>query len=299
MNLDKSTKTRTERPDKAGFPAMLAILLLLGGIGFGVMDYGSYQYYRRAVNYVEEIRQHPEILADSSYKPEFVIAINEGDAARYRLQMLWVSALMILFLSGGGFLLNRSIKTYRKTKNLEYEEIDWRTIEKPTRRIEVRSTRYQTWLGVGLVVFFGLSTMLNLAQVFGSKYETTSSVVFKTVINLGLVLPLIFFFIFTIIVSKRKTIKSFDASGITRGDGQHFLWSDFRGVIPRVGNNFYGVKGRWRTELVFAERRVAWIIPQRLKNYAEVYGFVNTLPQAVLKDTPQISQSKTVEEQKS
>jgi hypothetical protein len=296
MNLDKSTKTRTERPDKAGFPAMLAILLLLGGIGFGVMDYGSYQYYRRHVNYVEEIRRHPETLADSSYKPEFVIAINESDAARYRLQMLWVSALMILFLSGGGLLLNRSIKTYRRTRNLEYEEIDWRTIEKPTHRIEVLSTRYQTWLGVGLVAFFGLSTVLNLAQVFGNKYETTSSVVYKTVIYLGLVLPLISFFIFTIIISKRKIIKSFDASGITRGDGQHFLWSDFLGVIPRIGNYRYGGKANWRTELVFTEQRVAWIIPQRLKNYAEVYGFVNALPHAVLKDAAQISQSKIVAE---
>ena len=95
---------------------------------------------------------------------------------------------------------------------------------------------------------------------------------------------------------KRKSIKSYDASGITRNDGQHFLWSDFLGVISRIGNNLFGAKGSWRTELVFTDQRVAWIIPQRVKNYAEVDGFVNALPQAVLKDAAQISQSKTIRE---
>lgn len=41
---------------------------------------------------------------------------------------------------------------------------------------------------------------------------------------------------------KRKSIKSYDASGITRNDGQHFLWSDFLGVISRIGNNLFGAK---------------------------------------------------------
>lgn len=291
MNEDKLTKTRTERPDKAGFPAMLGILLLLGGIGFGVMDYESYQYYSRAVNYVEEIRQHPEILAPSGYKPEFVIAINQYDAARYRLQMLWVSAVMILFLSVGSFLLNRSVKTYLRTRNLEYEEIDWRRIEKPTRKIEVLYNRIHTVAAIIYYVFFGGAGLLLLFDSIKPSGIRTGGIF---IASFNLLLAFAVFYLSS--NGKRKSIKFYDASGITRKDGQHFLWSDFRGVIPRIGNNLYGAKGNWRTELVFTERRVVWIIPQRLKNYAEVYGFVNALPQAVLKDAAQISQSKTVRE---
>ena len=286
MNLDKSTKTRTERPDKAGFPAMLAILLLLGGIGFGVMDYGSYQSYRRAVNYVEEIRRHPETLADVNYKPEFIIAINEADAARYRLQMFWVSAVMLLFLSVGSFLLNRSVKTYRRIRNLEYEEIDWRSLEKPAQRIEVLYGRTHTVAAIIFYVFFGGLILLVFLNGINSRTIIVGS--------LNILLVLTVYYLLT--RGKSKSIKSYDASGITRVDGLHFLWSDFRGVIPRIGNYRYGGKANWRTELVFTDRRVVWVIPQRIKNYAEVYGFVNALPQAVLKNAAQISQSKIVAE---
>lgn len=286
MTEDKLTKTRAERPDKAGFPAILAIFLLLGGIGFGVMDYESYQYYSRTVNYVEEIRQHPEILNASGYKPEFVIDINQSDAARYRLQMLWVSAVMLLFLSVGGFLLNRSVKTYLRTRNLEYEEIDWRSIEKPTEKIEVLYGRIHTVAAIIIYIFFGSAGLLVLFDSIKPGGIRPGGI-FIAAFSL---LPVLAVFYLSS-NGKRKSIKSYDASGITRNDGQHFLWSDFRGVIPRIGNNLYGAKGSWRTELVFTDRRVVWILPQRLKNYAEVYGFVNTLPQAVLKDAAQISQS--------
>lgn len=291
MNEDKLTKTRTERPDKAGFPAMLGILLLLGGIGFGVMDYGSYQYYRRAVNYVEEIRRHPETLADVGYKPEFVVAINEADAARYRLQMLWVSAVMLLFLSVGGFLLNRPVKTYLRTRNLEYEEIDWRSIEKPPEKIKVLYGRIHTVAAIIFYVFFGGAGSLLLFDSIKPSGIRAGGIF---VASFNLLLALAVFYLLS--NGKRKSIKSYDASGITRNDGQHFLWSDFRGVIPRIGNYRFGGTANWRTELIFTDRRVVWIIPQRLKNYAEVYGFVNALPQAVLKDAAQISQSKTVRE---
>ena len=291
MNADKLTKTRTERPDKAGFPAMVAVLLLLGGIGFGVGDYGSYQSYRRAVAHADNVRRHPETIAGTGYEPEFIIAMSEVDASRSVQQMFLFSAAMILFLSGGGFLLNRSLKIYQRTRNLQYEEIDWRSIEKPTRKIEVLYNRLHTVAAIIYYIFSGGSGLLVLFDSIKPSGIRTGGILIAS-FNLLLALAILYW----LSNGKKKSIKSYDASGITRNDGQHFLWSDFLGVIPRTHTYRFGGTASWRTELAFTDRRVVWVIPQRLKNYPEVYGFVIALPQAVLKDAAQISQSKTVRE---
>ncbi len=240
MNKDKLKKPRTERPDKIAFPTTLAILLLLGSISFGVIDYGSYKDYRRAVAHAEEIRQHPKTLAGSSYKPEFIIAMSEGDASRSRQQMLWVSAVMLLFLSIALFLLIRSVKTYRRIRNLQYEEIDWRALEKPPHRVEVLYGRIHPIAAVIFYIFFGGMSLLLLFDSFKAS-RTRIGGIFIGSFNLLLALALFYL----LSKGKRKSIKSYDASGITRVDGQHFLWSDFRGAIARIGTYRYGGKGKW------------------------------------------------------
>ncbi len=280
MNKAKKLhQTQIERPDKAFVGVMLGILLLLGGIGFAVFDYGIYRDYGYAVNRAESIRRNPGIVTDSQVNPDKFIAWSEEDAAHYRQQMIWVSAVTLLFLSGGAFLLTRAVKNYRRLKNLEYEEIDWRSLEKPTHRVEVLYGRTHTVAAIIFYIFFGGLTLLavltsvkpdgiRLPGIVIGVFNFTLIGVMYYVLNNG----------------EKRSIKSFDASCIARGDGKHFLWSDFRGVITRIGTFRSGGKITWRTELVFASGGIVWVIPQRIKNYAEVYGFVETLPQAVLKD---------------
>ncbi len=77
-------------------------------------------------------------------------------------------------------------------------------------------------------------------------------------------------------------MRVFDENGIERGDGRRFSWDEFRGVVIRTGNTSYGLRGVWRTEFAFAGGEEAWIIPNRVKNYDEISGYISRLPRAVL-----------------
>ena len=72
-----------------------------------------------------------------------------------------------------------------------------------------------------------------------------------------------------------------DNSGVTRGDGRHFAWQDFCGVISQTAfNQRTQRRYLWRKELAFADGETAWIIPNRIKNYNEISAFLDTLPRA-------------------
>lgn len=282
MNEDKLTKIRTERPDKAAFSAFLGVFLLVAGVCFGIWAFWTFQHYQRAAIYAEYLRENPNAI-DSKYNRKELAVEIQRDADHDQLEAAWVGAISLILLIGAALLFLRAVKIYRRIKRNEYEEIDWRALEKPTRRVEVRSTRYQSRLGIGLLAFFALTTVFNLSNLFRSPFATTYDIIYKTVLYLGLILPLISVFIYTIIQARRKTVKSFDASGVTRGDGRHFLWSDFRGTIKRIGTFRYGGTFKWRTELMFADNETIWVMPQRIKNLGEVETFVNKLPNAVLR----------------
>ncbi|MEO6588409.1 MAG: hypothetical protein ABIP06_03685, partial [Pyrinomonadaceae bacterium] len=85
--------------------------------------------------------------------------------------------------------------------------------------------------------------------------------------------------------AKRQTLRLFDASGITRGDGRHFSWNEFCGVVTRIDINYAREKYVWRIELAFANGEATWIIPHRIKNAEDVFNYVAALPRAFLKDS--------------
>jgi len=90
---------------------------------------------------------------------------------------------------------------------------------------------------------------------------------------------------YLLIKANRQAAHLFDASGITRGDGRHFAWNEFQGVVTRIDINLRTRrKYVWRIELAFASGEKAWIIPNRIKNSEEVFNFVAALPRAYLKD---------------
>lgn len=154
---------------------------------------------------------------------------------------------------------------------------DWRGVPKPAARIEVRYTNFQNVLLIGLCAFFGLMATLIFYQTLTSPFSTSRDVVIKGAFCFCLFI-LVFIFIFLAVRAKRRAVKSFDETGITRGDGRHFPWSEFRGVMTQTARSRFGQTYVWRKELKFSNGETAWLIPQRIKNSNEVFAYVATLP---------------------
>jgi hypothetical protein len=55
-------------------------------------------------------------------------------------------------------------------------------------------------------------------------------------------------------------------------------------VVTQKARNRYARQYVWREELVFSGGEEAWIIPNRIKNYDEVFAYLDTLPRAVFKE---------------
>ena len=84
--------------------------------------------------------------------------------------------------------------------------------------------------------------------------------------------------------ARRNAARSIDNSGITRGDGRHYTWNEFCGVISQKAfNRRTHKKYIRRFELAFENGETAWLIPNRIKNYDEVFEYLSKLPTANLK----------------
>ena len=209
-----------------------------------------------------------------------------GYPDRQRLEGSLCGAASLILLTGAVLLFVRAFKIGKRLKpaKLQYQPIDMHSIPPLKNPIRVKYTKYQTGLLIGLCGFFGLMTLINLKQLFTSQFTTIQDIIYKGIVLHGLILALVGTFIFLTIRAKRRTTRLIDVSGITRGDGRLFAWSEFRGAVTLTANNRYNLKYVYRVELVFADGESAWLIPQRIKNYAEVFAFVDALPQAVLKN---------------
>ncbi len=70
-----------------------------------------------------------------------------------------------------------------------------------------------------------------------------------------------------------RSVSYFSDEMLVRNDGQPLPWTKLSRVITQVH------KGRiWRIEIHFIDNQSAWLIPRRVVNFAEVYGFVRRLP---------------------
>lgn len=106
-----------------------------------------------------------------------------------------------------------------------------------------------------------------------------------SIIITALIVAFLLAFSYLIVRAKRKAVTAIDNSGITRGDGRQFPWSEFQGLVTRI--NYERVSfGRyiWRIEFAFENGEGAWIIPYRVKNEEDVFSFVVRLPRAYLKN---------------
>lgn len=137
------------------------------------------------------------------------------------------------------------------------------------RPVKVHYSRLHRALFVFLMIFFlGLSLLILAANGF-----TGPGVL---IVALNAILLLVLHYVMR--KARKKAACLLDPSGVTRGDGRRFSWSEFKGVDylmavkPRSGREYL-----WRIELAFTGGE-AWIIPQRVKNLDEINEVVNSLP---------------------
>lgn len=78
--------------------------------------------------------------------------------------------------------------------------------------------------------------------------------------------------------ARRKAAITFDPSGVTRGDKTQFSWNELLSVDYLMVIRQGGRRERlWRIEIVF-KRGVAWIVPVRVKNLAEIQNLISSIP---------------------
>lgn len=280
----QSPPFRPERSDKAQFSAFLATFALIAAAPTAYWANYNYGIYQRYSANLEYWREHPEKIP-KDLPPEQMIYSQTTRVANAKLEASLCGAGSLLLFIVAVWLFVRAFKISKRLKaaKLQFQPIDPRSIPPLKNPIGVKYTKYQTRLLIGLSCFFGLMTMINLNQLFTSQFATTEDIIYKGVVFSGLLLSLVGTFIFLTIRAKRQAARRFDSSGITRGDGRLFAWNEFRGAVVKTANNRFSLKYVYRVELVFASGESAWLIPQRVKNYAEVFAFVDALPPAVLK----------------
>lgn len=286
MNNEIKPKiNRADRPYKAAFRAFVGAFFLIACISFAVWSYWSYADYRQTTDHARYLREHPAPFPTSNQlkEQENIIALRTSMADRHRLEAILSGAGSLILFGGAMFLFTLAVKA-RKHKP-QYASIDWRTIPLPTRRIEVQYKRIYDILFVFIILFFaGMMMLVFLAN----GLRLTSAIL------LFLIVSFLLAFGYLMLRAKRQAARLFDASGITRGDGRHFPWNEFQGVVTRIDINLRTRrKYVWRIELAFANGEKAWIIPNRLKNAEEVFSFVAALPRAVLKNSQQSTEQKS------
>src|SRR5919106_1498834 len=145
---------------------------------------------------------------------------------------------------------------------------DWPSVVL-ARPVKVHYRRLHSILFVFLIIFFlGMSLFILAANGF------TGAGVLIVALNV-----IVLFVLYYVLSRGRKRAAClFDSSGVPRGDGQRFSWSEFEGVDffmaikPPSGEEYL-----WRIEIAFTGGK-AWIIPQRVNNLEEINEVVNRLP---------------------
>lgn len=145
---------------------------------------------------------------------------------------------------------------------------DWPSVVL-ARSVKVHYSRLHSALFACLSIFF-----IGLSLVVMAVNGLTGAAVLIIALNI-----IVLFVLYYVMSRARKRAAClFDPSGVTRGDGRRFSWSDFKGVDylmavkPQSGREYL-----WRIELAFTGG-AAWIIPQRVNNLDEINEVVDRLP---------------------
>lgn len=277
-------KTRAARPDKPIFFVMMGAFFVFFSLPAFYWANYNFSEYRRNTEFVQELRAKPTVNLTPNEKKEHesLISINNSRTDRFKLEML-LSGAGGLVLFGIALLFFIMAFAARNQKNF-YEKVDFRNIPMPNAPLKVENKNIYGVLFWLILIFFGGMFLLITYQSFSSKFITFENAVIRTVL-LGV--PLFFFiavFVFLMLRAKRNVVKLIDNSGVTRGDGRHFTWQEFCGVVRQTAFNQRTQRlYLWRVELAFENGETVWIIPNRVRNYNEIFAYIETVPDAVLK----------------
>lgn len=280
---DKLNNKRPPKPDKSLFMAMMGAFFLCFAIAPAYWAFYSYGEYNHTKNFVQELKSKSEqfLTPDEKKEKETRIYFLESRTDRKKLEMILSGVGAFVLFGIALILFGKALKS--RGEKPDYAPLDWRTVSFPIRQLEVKYKKYYALIFAFIVVFFVGMALLISYQGLTSQFESANGQIIK-----GVLFPLVLFVIplvvsILIIRAKRRAVTLFDNSGITRGDGKHFAWNEFRGVVTQTAKTQYQRKYVWRQELIFDGDEQAWIIPNRVKNYEEVANYISQLPRAVLK----------------
>ena len=282
-NRIKQNPKRTARPDRAIFFAMIGaffIFFSLPAFYWAVYNFGQYAQTNASV---QKLRDNSGKAATPTEQQENSerISVSVSRANRYRLEMLLSSAGGLLLFGVAALSFIKSFNA-KKQKNF-YELIDSRTIPIPAQNIEISYKRFYDVLFGLILIFFGGMLLLIFYQNFTSRFITFENAILRSLMFGVPIILLLAVLSFLMIRAKRNAARLITNSGIKRGDGRHFAWNEFCGVITQIAlNRQMQRKYIWRIELAFADGETAWLIPNRIKNYDEVFDYLSKLPAAII-----------------
>ena len=277
-------KTRAARPDKPVFFVMMGAFFVFFSLPAFYWANYNFSEYRRNTEFVQELRAKPTVNLTPNEKKEHesLISINNSRTERFKLEML-LSGAGGLVLFGIALLFFIMAFAARNQKNF-YEKVDFRNIPMPNAPLKVENKNIYGVLFWLILIFFGGMFLLITYQSFSSKFITFENAVIRTVLLGVLLFFFISVFLFLMLRAKRNVVKLIDNSGVTRGDGRHFTWQEFCGVVRQTAFNQRTQRHYlWRVELAFENGETVWIIPNRVRNYNEIFAYIETVPDAVLK----------------
>lgn len=282
--MSKTIK-KNERADQPLFFAMTGVFFLLFALAPAYWAFYNYGEYNRTENFVKESKSKTEqfLTANERLEREQLIASNSSTAKRRLLEMSLSAAGSFALFFIALIFIAKALKS--RGDKTEYEPLARDAFTVPQDRIEVKYKTTYVVLFVFIAAFFTAMALLISYQTLTGRFEQPNGKIIK-----GIVFPMCLLFIpafvgFLQIRAKRQSVKMMDSSGILRGDGKLFGWEEFRGTITQVNFNRRTLrKYVWRVELAFPHGEAAWLIPNRVKNYDEVFNYVNNLPSATRKN---------------
>lgn len=137
--------------------------------------------------------------------------------------------------------------------------------------LEVKSSKLTLVLTILLGLFF-------VPMGVGSIISGVRSGRVTFGLGLGLAMLLLFgLFIFIFAKARKKAVRYFSASGIGLADSSEAPRVNLLRVVDKIALR-NGRQIVWRTELEFAGGRTAWLIPNKISNFDDIYAYVKSLP---------------------
>ncbi|HEY0769543.1 MAG TPA: hypothetical protein VGD31_04355 [Sphingobacteriaceae bacterium] len=132
--------------------------------------------------------------------------------------------------------------------------------------LEVKLSRANLVMAILLGLFlFALGVVLFYKELT-KEFSAGFLIVEAALVMTSVAIPLVVY------SSYRKLVNLFTEDGLTRQDGQKFLWSELESVTERIARRG-GSERLWRIDFRF-KNGGAWVIPGQVANFDEVSSYI-------------------------